>query len=171
VAFGPRNLGYPPDRVTALVAAALEQSGLSDLADHNPRDLGYSQRKLLAFASILAMDTPILALDEPTAGLDAGELARLAAILAGLRLAGKTVLLITHDLDFAAETTERAVLLEDGLVIACGPVGQILSDAERLSTCGLVGPQITRLSASLGLPEPAMTVDALVQALAAQKKT
>ncbi|HUP54125.1 MAG TPA: ABC transporter ATP-binding protein, partial [Methylomirabilota bacterium] len=76
VAFGPRILGRTAEEAATAGAAALEAVGLSDALDTNPYDLGYSRRKLLAIASVLAMDTPVVVLDEPTTGQDARGVAR-----------------------------------------------------------------------------------------------
>ena len=88
IAFGPRILGRSPDRVTASVAAALELVGLTDVADQNPYDIGYSRRKLLALASVYAMETPVVVLDEPTTGQDARGVARVAALVVDIDRGG-----------------------------------------------------------------------------------
>ena len=85
VAFGPRNLGVRGADLDRAVDQALEAVGLGDVADHNPYDLGYSRRKLLAIASILAMATPVVILDEPTTGQDARGVARVRTIIEGCR--------------------------------------------------------------------------------------
>ena len=79
VAFGPRNVGVARNRVGSRVDAALAAAGLADDADANPYDLGYSRRKLLALASVLAMQTPVVVLDEPTTGQDARGVARVGS--------------------------------------------------------------------------------------------
>ena len=76
VEFGPRNLGRSGADVQRAVDEALAATGLTGEADTNPYDLGYSRRKLLALASILAMETPVVVLDEPTTGQDARGVAR-----------------------------------------------------------------------------------------------
>ncbi|MCG8615509.1 MAG: energy-coupling factor ABC transporter ATP-binding protein, partial [Desulfobacterales bacterium] len=73
VAFGPDNLGYPRPKTDHLVNQALSDFDLFPLQLMNPHDLGFSERKRVALASIVAMDTPILVFDEPTAGFDAYE--------------------------------------------------------------------------------------------------
>ncbi|MEO8438060.1 MAG: ABC transporter ATP-binding protein, partial [Chloroflexota bacterium] len=84
VEFGPRILGRPPAVAAVAATTALDAVGLSDPADANPYDLGYSRRKLLAVASILAMETPVLVLDEPTTGQDARGVARIQRVIADL---------------------------------------------------------------------------------------
>lgn len=123
VAFGARNAGFRGRDLDLVVDAALDAVGLVDRADANPFDLGGSKRRLLAIASVLAMRTPVLVLDEPTMGLDAGEVARVAAIVAGLAAEGRTVVAISHDARFVAGSFERVVRLEAGRVAAGGPAG------------------------------------------------
>jgi energy-coupling factor transport system ATP-binding protein len=110
VAFGPRNLGLRGAELDRRVVEALEVVGLAGAADENPYDLGYSRRKLLAIASVLAMRTPIVVLDEPTTGQDLRGVARVRAIVAALAAEGRTVVTISHDMRFVAETFRRIVL-------------------------------------------------------------
>jgi energy-coupling factor transport system ATP-binding protein len=116
VAFGPKNLGYSPEQVRIQVEQALDLLGLGKLAQLNPRDLGYSGRKRVALASAIAMQTPVVVFDEPTAGLDAREQEQLSQVISGLHEEGKTVLVISHDLDFLAENFERFVLIKNGRI-------------------------------------------------------
>lgn len=114
--FGPRNLGYSPARVEALVDQALARLGLTELADEHPYDLQLSGRRLVAIAAVLAMDTRLLVLDEPTAGLDSPAVERLTALAHDLAAQGKSVVVVSHDLDFCYEALERVVLVHEGLV-------------------------------------------------------
>lgn len=116
VEFGPRNLGRSSNARDAAVERALDAVGLADAVDVHPQDLGDAHRKLLSVASVLAMETPIVVLDEPTTGLDASGSARIEAIITDLRDAGHSVIAISHDMRFVAESFERLVLLESGRV-------------------------------------------------------
>ena len=104
VAFGPRNLGLRGERLEQAVRAALDATGLTDLAEENPYDLGYSRRKLLALASVLAMRTPAVVLDEPTTGQDAAGVGRVRSIVSALADEGRSVIAIIHDMRFVAKT-------------------------------------------------------------------
>ena len=130
VAFGPRNLGRRGDQLDAAVASALAAVGLQEAADSNPYDLGYSRRKLLALASILAMETPVVVLDEPTTGQDARGIALVQRIVAGLRGAGRTVVAISHDMRFAAESFERVVVMRRGQVIEDGTPEDVFAEGK-----------------------------------------
>jgi energy-coupling factor transport system ATP-binding protein len=121
VAFGPRILGRSRDEAAAAGTRALDAVGLSDAIDSNPYDLGYSRRKLLAIASILAMETPVIVFDEPTTGQDARGIDRVQQVVTDLREAGRTVIAITHDMRFAAESFNRVVVMRGGRLVLDGP--------------------------------------------------
>jgi energy-coupling factor transport system ATP-binding protein len=142
VAFGPRQLGFPEDRARAAVSAALEACGLQAASDAHPQDLGESGRKLLAIASLLAMETAVLVLDEPTVGLDAAGVARIREIVARRRSTGRTVLAISHDLGFVAGSFERVVLLADGCIRLDGRPDEVFAEARwpALRAAGLEPP-------------------------------
>ena len=159
VSFGPKNLGYPPDKVEALVNDALELTELSDQRETNPYDLSATWRKLVALASIIAMDTPIIIFDEPTTGQDAANIARMAHVIDSLRKRGKTVITITHDIDFCAENFERVIVLAQGRVLLDGPAGEVFGEEDILAQTYVEPPQLTRLGLRLGLPEVVCTED------------
>jgi energy-coupling factor transport system ATP-binding protein len=120
VAFGPHNLGIRGEDLEERVLAALEDVGLAAEAATNPYDLGYSRRKLLALASVLAMRTPVLVLDEPTTGQDARGVARVREAAARVAGEGRTVIAISHDMRFVAESFRRVVVMQAGRVVLDG---------------------------------------------------
>ena len=150
VAFGPRNLGFDGDRVQALVQDALALTELSDKTETNPYDLSATWRKLVAIASIISMDTQIVVFDEPTTGQDASNIARIAHVIAELRKRGKTVITITHDIDFCAENFERVIAMSQGQILLDGPANDVLGQEEILATTYVDPPQLTRLGKKLG---------------------
>jgi energy-coupling factor transport system ATP-binding protein len=164
VAFGPQNLGYSPLQVKNVVDEALDMMGLGDECQLNPRDLGYSGRKRVALASALAMQTPVLVFDEPTAGLDANEQEQLGKVLHSLHFQGKTILVISHDMDFSAENLDRFVLMHRGQVALDAPATNFFEQIAPLETSGLVAPQITRLSQRLGHYPLALRVEEFLEA-------
>ena len=171
VGFGPRNLGFEPARMATLVDAAIEAVGLTDRRAINPYDLDLSQRKLVALASVLATDPAILVLDEPTAGQDPDGVERVGGIVATMRAAGRTVLAITHDMEFAATRFDRIVVMRQGQVVADGPPGAVLAggQAELLASTGLEPPPAARIAAALGLPDgSALDARSLLEALSAR---
>lgn len=152
VAFGPRNLRYSPERVQELVGDALRMTELTDRTGTNPYDLSPTWRKMVALASVLAMDTPIVIFDEPTTGQDALSIARIAGIIQRLRERGKTVITITHDIDFCAENFERVIAMGEGRVLLDGKTNEVLAQEEVLETTFVEPPQLTRLGRKLGFP-------------------
>lgn len=153
VSFGPKNLGFEAGKVEALVEDALRLTELSGQKETNPYDLSPTWRKMVALASIIAMDTPIVIFDEPTTGQDAANIARMANVISVLRDRGKTVITITHDIDFCAENFERVIALSRGRVLLDGTANGVLGKEEILAQTYVDPPQLTRLGLRLGLKE------------------
>ena len=166
VAFGARNAGLRGSALDKAVGEALELVGLAGEANTNPYDLGYSRRKLLALASILAMGTPVVVLDEPTTGQDATGVARIQALVRSLAEAGRTVVTISHDMRFVAETFKRVVVMGSGSVLLDGTPGQAFGEVAwlKLAATNLEPPLAARLGAAWSLgdtPTEAGLVDAV----------
>jgi energy-coupling factor transport system ATP-binding protein len=165
VMFGPKNLGWPVERVRAQTEAALEQVGLLAEAGRHPYDLSPGQRKRVALAAVLAMDPPILVLDEPTTGQDYAHVEAMGRMVEGWKVRGKTVITVTHDPDFCAERFERVVVMGGGRILLDGPSRSVLARADALAQTAVDPPQLIRLAARLGLPTAPLTVDEFVAAL------
>jgi energy-coupling factor transport system ATP-binding protein len=153
VGFGARNLGARGRQLADRVDSALALVGLQAEADTNPYDLGYSQRKLLGLASILAMNTPAVVLDEPTTGQDLKGIERVMAIVASLAAEGRTVLAISHDMRFVAEAFERILVMRDGQLVLDGATAEVFGAPNwpTLQSTYLEPPFPARLGARLGL--------------------
>jgi energy-coupling factor transport system ATP-binding protein len=169
VAFGPHNLGLRGAALETAVEGALTAVGLAQQADRNPYDLGFSRRKLLALASILAMGTPTVVLDEPTTGQDLRGVERIQALVAELHATGRTVIAISHDMRFVAETFDRVVVMERGKLILDGTPAEVFAEAnwDALASTYVEPPLAARIGARLGLGSTP-TDAALVGALAAR---
>jgi len=152
VAFGPRNLGFSPARVAELVESSLSATELTAYADHHPHDLLPSQRKYVALASVLAMQTPVLVLDEPTAGQDARGVRLMERILGRLQAEGRTLVIISHDMDFSVDHCRRFVVLDEGHILLDGPPEQVFARPELLTKAAVEPPQLARLASRLDLP-------------------
>ena len=166
VAFGPRNLGLRGAELARRVTEALEVVGLAGTEDENPYDLGYSRRKLLSIASVLAMRTPIVVLDEPTTGQDLRGVARVRSIVAALAEEGRTVIAISHDMRFVAETFRRVVVMRAGRIVLDGTPAEVFGEPswDVLASTYLEPPLAARIGARLGLgntPTEASLVEAL----------
>ncbi len=165
VAFGPKNLGFAAQRVEELVNDALALTQLSDKTETNPYDLSITWRKMVALASILSMDTDILVFDEPTTGQDAVNVARIASVIAELRKRGKTVITITHDIDFCAENFERVVAMSQGKILLDGRANDVLGQDEILASTYVDPPQLTRLGKRLGFKNTVRNQEEFLNAL------
>ena len=169
VGFGPRRMGLPPETVARLVEQAIELCGLDAARTTNPYDLDLSSRKLVGLASVLATDPAAVVLDEPTTGQDGPGVARVGRIIDALRAAGKSVVAITHDMEFAAAHFERIVVMRQGEVVADGPPSSVFGPAnlELLASTGLRPPPAARVAAAMGLSIVPADADALLRELAA----
>lgn len=150
VAFGPKNLGYDKEQVEHLTKDALAMTELTDKREINPYDLSATWRKMVALASVIAMDTDIVIFDEPTTGQDAVNVARIAHVVKILRERAKTVITITHDIDFCAENFERVIALSQGKVLLDGQAIDVLGQEQILAMTYVEPPQLTRLGKRLG---------------------
>jgi energy-coupling factor transport system ATP-binding protein len=115
--FGPRNLGRTPAEVDQMVGRALDALGLAEFADIHPYDLPPALRRLVAVAAVAALESDVLILDEPTAGLDNASIARLTSLAEQLVAQNRTIVVVSHDIDFSFETLDRVILMKDGGII------------------------------------------------------
>jgi cobalt/nickel transport system ATP-binding protein len=138
VAFGPLHMGLPEDDVRARVERALAAVGMDGYADRMSFHLSMGEKKRIAIATVLSMDPQILVLDEPTAGLDPRARRNLIQLL--MTLDQQTMLISTHDMRLVAELCARTVVLDGGRLVAEGPTGDILYDADLLEQHGLEKP-------------------------------
>ncbi|MEM0482012.1 MAG: ATP-binding cassette domain-containing protein [Nitrososphaerota archaeon] len=136
VAFGPKNLGIGD----GYVEKALEMLGLDGKRCGNTFSLSVGEKMRLSIASAIAMDPEIILMDEPTTGQDEETLSQLASIIRGLKSYGKTVMIVTHDTDFAFQTSDRVVILKDGGIVYEGEPSPLLNDLEMLIEWGLEPP-------------------------------
>jgi energy-coupling factor transporter ATP-binding protein EcfA2 len=149
VRFGPDNLGLPEAEAAALADRALALVGLTAAREMNPFVLGRGQRQLLAVASIVAMDPPALVVDEPTTGMDLAGAQRIMRLLASWAADGRTIIVITHDMDVVAEFIPRAVVMAHGQVLADGGTQDVLRRDDVLREARLLAPAAITLSDQL----------------------
>ena len=137
VGFGPANLGLPAEEVAIRTHEALRAVGMEDSGDRAAHHLSFGQKKRVATATVLSMRPDVLVLDEPSSNLDPRARRQLVAILRSLPV---TKIIVTHDLPYAWEMCERGIILDDGRVVADGPLDRILSDEALLARHGLELP-------------------------------
>jgi cobalt/nickel transport system ATP-binding protein len=130
VAFGPLNLGLTREQALVRVDEALAAVRMEHALDRAPHQLSMGERRRVAIATVLAMRPELLVLDEPTANLDPRARRELLQVLGRI---DRTMLVVTHDLPFAAELCERAVILSAGQIVADGRCGAVLADEDLLA--------------------------------------
>ena len=154
VAFGPRQLGRQGQQLEDQVTEALGLLSLASYAEHPPAVLGYGLRRQVALASVLAMNTPVMALDEPTVGLDLEITQRLMDIVSARHQQGTTVIMITHDLQWVARYAQRVAVLYQGRLVTQGDVRQVLTDLDQLVAVDMEPLPVTALASMLKWPPP-----------------
>mgnify|MGYP000312151290 FL=1 len=138
VAFGPYNAGLRGLELERAVKEALELVGMSEFIDRPPHHLSFGQRRRVAVATVLAMKPEILVMDEPSSNLDPAARRELAEIITSLDV---TLLMVTHDLPFAHELCQRAVILSAGVVAADDEISRVLSNKQLLTANRLELPK------------------------------
>lgn len=159
VMFGPLNIGMSREIAKEKSMEALKMVELDGMINENPYDLSLSERKLVAIASIIAMDTQVIILDEPTIAQDYKGKQVIKSIIKKLSEDGKLVITIIHDMDFVAESFERTVVFAEGEILLDGPTKVVFSKEEILKKAYLEQPNVTQLCRRLGYEEVYLTVE------------
>jgi energy-coupling factor transport system ATP-binding protein len=155
VAFALRNFGFSEEIVSKRVERILGMLDLSEYANTSPFLLSGGERKRVALASVLVWDPKHVILDEPTIGQDHLQKERLRDFIMQINDQGKTVVIVTHDVEFVAEAKPRVVLMSKGEIVGDGRAEEVLSDRDLVDRASLIRPQISELADSLsdkGLP-------------------
>lgn len=142
VSFGPMNLGLNREKVIKRVTQSLGQMNLDGYQKRAPQYLSGGEKKRLSIADILAMQPDIILLDEPTASLDPENMEVLEQTLDDLSLSGITLVVSTHDVDFAYRFAARAVIFSHGEIISDASIDEAFASKEILSQAGLKKPLI-----------------------------
>jgi len=168
IAFALRNFGFEEAATKKRVTWALNLLGLTQYRQTSPFMLSGGERKRVALASVLAWDPKVVILDEPTIGQDHQQKEKLRQFIVQMNAQGKTVVIVTHDVEFVAECNPRVMLMNDGKITADGEAKKILTDTELVAQASIVPPQITQIFlglADLGLPTDLIDVSEARKAL------
>ena len=171
VAFGCENLGLPRQKIQERVSQALAFVGLTGFEDREPSALSGGQQQRLAMACVLAMDPELLVLDEPTSELDPIGAEQVMDVIARLnRELGKTIFMVTHDMEFVTKYASRVLLLYDHHLIEDGDPQKIFANTDLLEKARIRPPQVCEMAQCLvqdGYPleRIPITLDSAVQAL------
>jgi cobalt/nickel transport system ATP-binding protein len=149
VSFGPLNLGLDETGVRARVAQALAAVGMAEQAERPVHHLSFGQKKRVCIAGVLAMQPELLLLDEPMAGLDSGMQDELLRILDDLSARGISIVLATHDVDFAYRWADHIHLLAGGRCSASFAASELPQQAATLRAAGQALPAVVQLHRSL----------------------
>lgn len=140
VAFGPRNLGMGEAEVNERVEEILDVLNITHLRDRSPDALSGGQKRRVALAGVLVMDAEILCLDEPHSGLDPLGCLEFNDLLDELYAKGRTILVATHDVEFAASWADECIIMHEGKVVGQGSPEQVFSETELISRSSLELP-------------------------------
>ena len=161
VAYALRNFGFEEKVVKKQVDWALNLLGLAQYRQTSPFMLSGGERKRVALASVLAWNPEVVILDEPTIGQDHLQKENLRQFIVQLNAQGKTVVIVTHDVEFVAECNPRVVLMAEGKILTEGPARDILTNPDLILKASIVPPQITQIFLELkdlGLPTHVLDV-------------
>lgn len=142
ISFGPMNLGLDRQEVIRRVDAAVSYLALQELQQRAPHYLSGGEKKQVSIADILAMEPDILIFDEPMAALDPLNAQKVEDILSQLHRDGKTLLIATHDVDFAWRFADRILVFCDGMLTADGTPAEIFARKEMMERAHLKKPSI-----------------------------
>jgi energy-coupling factor transporter ATP-binding protein EcfA2 len=168
VAFGSTNLGLSPEKVAERVDRALAATGLEAFREVYPFNLSFGDRRKLSVAAVVSMEPEVLIFDEPTTGQDFKGRRELADIAKRLNEMGRTVLMVTHDMDLIAEYTHRLIVMGGGKVLLDGPTAEVFQQVDTLAETFIAPPQVTQLAQGLvgyGVPGNILVADKLCQVL------
>jgi energy-coupling factor transport system ATP-binding protein len=158
VEFAPKMMKLPRERIDELTDYAIGITGLRGVRGENPYCLPLSVRKFITIAAVMAMDSKVLIFDEPTAGQDLRGLTMLREILRELSEKGKTVITISHDMEFVAENFPRVVVMANKKILADGSPREIFQNSQILKEAKLSRPYAGRLCDGLKLGDDVVTV-------------
>ena len=161
IAFALHNFGFEDAVIEKQVDWALNLLDVVQYRKTSPFMLSGGERKRVALASILAWDPQMIILDEPTIGQDHHQKEKLQQFILQLNKQEKTVVVVTHDVEFVAECNPRVILMREGTILVDGKAQNILTDPEVLAQASIVPPQITKIFlelADLGLPTDVIDV-------------
>ena len=145
VMFGPLNIGMSPQEAEASAHEALRMVGLDEKAGENPYDLELSDRKMVAIASVLAMNTDVIILDEPTIAQSWNGREKIREIMQAKAAEGKLVIAILHDMDFVANSFSRVIAMAHGEILADGAPAEVFRNHPVLEKAALAAPPLYEL--------------------------
>lgn len=163
--FGPKKIGYSSDETERLVNKAVELTELGAELKENPYNLPYSIRKFVTIAAVISMGTDVIILDEPTAGQDLKGMKILNNLIKKLNEEGKTIITITHDMEFVVNNFERIIVMAHRNIIDDGNKKEIFWKEDILKESKLKQPYISNLANRLNLGNKVLTIEEFIEAV------
>lgn len=163
LAFGPRNLGFSRSEIEKAVGRGLQHIGGQSRAKEDPFFLGLAERKLVAIASVLTMGPDVLVLDEPATGADHAAAVRIMEYLSELNRQGLTVIIVTHDVELAANYARRIIVLKSGKIRLDGAPNTVFQRISELRDCSVTPPEVAALAQRLDPASACCRVDEFVE--------
>lgn len=151
IEFGPKMLGFSQEKIKEAVEFAAKISDVSRFLKENPYNLPFSTRKFVTIASVIAMDSDVLIFDEPTAGQDLQGMEILSNLINTLTELGKTIITITHDMEFVVKNFDRIIVMAHKNVLKDGMKEEVFWDIDLLKEAQLKQPYISDLANEVGL--------------------
>jgi energy-coupling factor transport system ATP-binding protein len=170
VAFALKNFGFPKNELRNRVSRILRSLDLERYRNASPFSLSGGERKRVSLASTLCFDPDTIVLDEPTIGQDGSQKRKLGELIRSLNQENKTVIVVTHDVEFAVEYTHRIIAMAKGEIISDGPPNKVLTNPKVLNDCALLAPQITQMAQRIsekvkGFPKEIVTLEEATSAI------
>jgi len=161
IAFGLRNFGFGEKEIEEQTDWVLSFLDLTRYRKASPFILSGGERKRVALASVLAWNPKVIVLDEPTVGQDYRQKERLRQFVLEINEQGRTVVMVTHDVEFVADCSPRVIVMSRGNIVGDGEAAEILTDSALLSKASVLPPQVTQLLwqlSDLGLPRNVLDI-------------
>lgn len=176
IAFALKNFGFNEKTIKERVEWALNLLDLTRYRKVSPFMLSGGEKKRVALASVLAWNPKILVLDEPTIGQDRGQKEKLRQFIIQMKQQERTIVIVTHDIEFVVECKPRVVLMANGRIVADGPAKEVLTDPDAITKTSLLLPEITQVFLNLndlGFPRNVIDVyearDIILEKLGVEK--
>ena len=172
LAFGPKNLKLSQNEISRRVESAASEVEITPYLDASPFNLSQGLRQRVAVASVLTLNPKVLIVDEPTTGQDFTRSKIVMNLAKTLCERGRTIIIISHNMDLVAEYCERLVVMLDGQVLLAGPTREVFSQTQRIRESSLEPPQVTQIGqalVNLGLPSDVLTLGEMFQIISAVK--
>lgn len=163
IEYGSKMLKYSKDEIKKLVEEAIILTELEEYVEENPYNLSYSMRKFVTIASIIAMKTDVIIMDEPTAGQDLKGMRILKKIIDKLSSQGKTIITITHDMEFVVNNFDRVVVMANKKIIADGDKKDIFWKEDILEKSKVKQPYISDLAKELCMDGNVLSIDDFIK--------